>query len=426
MGMGGSVGVVLITTALGGVAAVVVANLLIVWLQISNFEGGAGYFTLFVTLVGIVGGFITGLIAALAVRSDFWKAQSYAAGAILVLAILGAVLPVVFDDKGPKLDGENLALQVELKNPPGWKPDRSRAGQVHGNFCWLQQYAADAPNEQNRIRTGGMRLGERDGSWVASGSFDLEETRSHRYVRIFLGKTTDVSIDVPLPRHPSAKFKAWSDWATSGFYAQKDTPVPPGFTWRYRVQTVAEDRREHPEPQARLDEYRKRLEGLRREDPLAKWLPLFEGPDGEPQQPSNSEATQSLLREKSGELPALLRSTDANVRRAAIFAAAYYYPKIPDSLIEPVAAAGEHTVDLIREAAGADPNEPDLAAEDRAYTYFLYWHIAMGNAGEPADRVCRPVLEKIERAALEGPKEGKINDIAKSAREHLDKIGAAK
>jgi hypothetical protein len=50
----------------------------------------------------------------------------------------------------------------------------------------------------------------------------------------------------------------------------------------------------------------------------------------------------------------------------------------------------------------------------------------MNNAGEPSDSVCKPVLEKIERAALEGPKEGKIHDIAKSAREHLDKIAAAK
>jgi hypothetical protein len=427
MGWGGTVGVILISTVLGGLAAFGVAALLIDWLQISNFEGGSGYFAVFVTLIGIVAGGITGLITALTVRSDFWKVQGYAAGAIVVLAILGAVLPVVLNDKGPQIDGENLALQIELKSPPGWKPDRSRAGQVHGDFCWLQQDPVDAPTQQNHIKGGGIRLARRDDDWVATGSFDLDDTRSHRYARIFLGKTTDISIDVPLPRHPDRKFKDWSGWAVSGLYPQKDTPVPPGFTWRFRVQSVSEDRRQYPESQARLDEYRRvRLAGLRREDPLAMWLAIFEGPDGKPQQPPNFEATQSLLRERSVELAELLRSTDPNVRRAAVFAAAYYYPKPPESLIEPLADAGEHVVDLIREAAAANPEEPDLVAEERAYTYFLYWQIAISNVGEPSFAACKPVLEKIERAALLGPKEGKIHDIAVSARQDLEKIAGAK
>lgn len=425
MGWGGSIGVALITTVLGGVVACLVAQVLIGLLQISKFEGGAGYFAVFITLLGIIAGFLTGLISALAVRSDFWKAQGYAAGAIVVLAILGIVLPVALNDQGPQLDGEHLTLQIELKGPPGWSPDRKSRAQF--NDCWLQGDAVDAPEEPVLLKHGETRLGRRDGGWVATSRFDLKETRSRHYARIFLGSATDISIDVPLPRHPSRKFKEWSGWAASGFYPQKDKPVPPGFTWRFRVQTRSEDRGEYPDKQARLDAYlRERLDGVRAEDPLVKWLPVFEGPDGEPERPPNPDAASSKLRKSTAELAQLLRSTDPNVLRPAVFAAAFFCPEVPELLIQPLAAAGEHTVDLIREAAAANPDDPDVAAEVRAYTYYSSWNLAMACAGEQAVPVRKAVLEKIERAALLGPNEGSIHDIAESARQDLDKIAAAK
>jgi len=159
---------------------------------------------------------------------------------------------------------------------------------------------------------------------------------------------------------------------------------------------------------------------------LAKWLPLFEGPDGEPQEPPNPEAVKSMLQQRSAELAPLLLSTDPNVRRTAVFAAGIYYPRVPESLIQPLVAAGEHTVELIQEAAAANPDAPDLAAENRAYTYYLHWSTAVENSGEDAVRLAKPVFEKIERAALMGPKEGKIHDIAEWAHKSLDKIGAPK
>ena len=394
-------------------------------LQIGKFEGGAGCFAVSITLLGTIVGFLTGLICALAVRSDFWKAQGYAAGAIVAMAILGTVLPVVLNDNGPTLDGEQLTLQVELKGPPGWKPDRPSRAQF--NRCWLQQDAADAPQEPILLKQGETRLGRRDGGWVATSRFDLKETCSRHYARIFLGPATDISIGVPLPRHPGRPFKEWSGWVASGFYPQKDKPVPPGFTWRFRVQTRSEDRREYPDKQARLDAYRReRIDGVREEEPLVKWLPVFEGPDGEPEPPPNPDAARALLQRNTAELAQLLRSTDPNVFRPAVFAAAYMYPGVPESLIQPLAAAGERTVDLIREAAAADPDDPDVAAEQRAYAFYNSWNVAMTNAGKPAVPVRKAVLEKIERASLLGPREGDIHEIAESTRKDLDEIAATK
>lgn len=146
--------------------------------------------------MGMVAGFLTGLITALVVQSGFWKAQCYAAGVMGILAILDVILTAVFPafkDEGPKLDGEKLTLQIDLKSPPGWRPDRSRAGQGD-NVRWLQPNATDDPSARREIGLVPMRLTQEDGQWVAASSFDLEDTRNRRYARILLGTTLSVSI----------------------------------------------------------------------------------------------------------------------------------------------------------------------------------------------------------------------------------------
>src|SRR6516225_7012270 len=127
MGWGGAVGVTALTTVLGGLAAAAVAAILIEWLQISNFEGGSGYFAFFVVTAGIVAGFITGFLAAIISRSGFWRTQGYATAIVAALAVIAAVLPVLLNDNGPKIDGDSLVLQVGLRCPSGWKPEKSRA-----------------------------------------------------------------------------------------------------------------------------------------------------------------------------------------------------------------------------------------------------------------------------------------------------------
>src|SRR5882724_11607516 len=84
-------GVVLITTVAGAGAAFALANFLISWLEISSREGSSGYFAVFVTAVGLAGGFLVGLFTALIVQSGFLRAQGYALAIVAVLTIAAGI-----------------------------------------------------------------------------------------------------------------------------------------------------------------------------------------------------------------------------------------------------------------------------------------------------------------------------------------------
>ena len=424
MGWGGTVGVTALTTVLGGLAAAAVAAILIEWLQISNFEGGSGYFAFFVVIAGIVAGFITGFLAAIISRSGFWRTQGYATAIVAALAVIAAVLPVLLNDKGPKIDGESIVLQVGLRCPSGWKPEKSRAALEHGNFCWLQEDPGDASIAENRIRGGGLTLAQDDGRWIATGVFDLESTRKHRYVRIFLGTQTNTSIEVPLPRHPGPAYKQWSDWSAAGFFAQKDQPIQPGYAYRFRVQGATEYALAHPNPDTAVQEAYKQARAALPPDPsVAQLVPLFENANGKTTDFYSEPTVWAILEARHAELVPLLRSRDPKTRRQAIRVGGLFQ-HLPPELVGPVAEAGTEIVDLIRQANAADPAEPDLPAEERAFDYYGFWLQAMRNGGEKAPAAWKPVLERVELAASGGPKEGKIHDIAISARKELDGIAA--
>ena len=123
MTFGSGAGLVLLTTAIGGCAGAGLAAFLIKYLQISNFEGGPDYFAVYVTGFGIIVGFLVGLVTALATRSGFLVAQGYASGIVVGLALLAGLLTIALNDKGPKLNGDSLVLEVELKFPRQFKPD---------------------------------------------------------------------------------------------------------------------------------------------------------------------------------------------------------------------------------------------------------------------------------------------------------------
>jgi hypothetical protein len=64
----------------------------------------------------------------------------------------------------------------------------------------------------------------------------LQITTRQRYLLIYLNEDKEVTIEVPLPRHPGPQFQQWSDWSTKGFLPQKRSTVQPnGFAFRFRV-----------------------------------------------------------------------------------------------------------------------------------------------------------------------------------------------
>ena len=429
MGWGSGIGVVALTTAAGGCAAFGLAAFLIKLLSISNFEGGSGYFTVFVTLAGLIGGFIVGLVTAVTVRSGFATAQLNALGIVAALTVAAGILAAVLQDDGPRLDGDKVVLEVELKCPRDWKPDNYARSEL-GSGCWLQRYPANGASETNPIVLGGLTLKtapELDGQWVAACAVDLEKTASTRYLRVYAGHKTDVTIRVPLPRHPGPALMQWSQWSNSGFVPQAGKPAVPDYAFRFRVQRNTDYRAAHPSADAVFTEKRqKALAAMPADAPLVQWLPFFEIPSGSAV--LNSESTRpevQAVRAHPEELLPLLRPGDPAVVRRAVLAAANL-EQVPASLIEPLAAGGRQTIELIHEArASSLPGDPDLVAEGAAYTFFSNWSTAMDHAGDTGIPARRKVLEEIAREVGGDVGRDGIHLIAEQVRKDLDKLGPA-
>ncbi|HET7217021.1 MAG TPA: hypothetical protein VFJ02_03200, partial [Vicinamibacterales bacterium] len=93
MGWLASVVVGIITALVAMVASGLVAGLAVDWYRISSFEGGAGYFVVFMALFGLLAGFVFGLITSRVVaarpRPGFLKALAASCG--VIAGILGVI-----------------------------------------------------------------------------------------------------------------------------------------------------------------------------------------------------------------------------------------------------------------------------------------------------------------------------------------------
>ncbi len=241
-----TLGITFLTAIAGAGAAFGAANFLIYWQQIPAREGQAGYFALYLTGIGVIAGLLVGLCTALAV-SGFWRAQGYALGIVAALSIAGAILFIALDDNRPTLDGEPLFAEIELKFPAGWMPD-DHAHTDPGSSCWIQRDQADALLEQNPIVSGefALRATQPCEPWIAWCGVYLETSSKNRYLRVFVGKSTDLTLKLPLPGKPGRKQLDWTQWRADSFLPQKDKPAAVGHAFRVRVQKESDFKRAHP------------------------------------------------------------------------------------------------------------------------------------------------------------------------------------
>ena len=431
MGWGDGIAVVILTILMGGVAAFGLSFFLIWFLNITNFEGGSGYFTLFVILTGVVGGFLVGLITVLAMQSSFLEMQLRAAEIVLALTVAAGgivVLDKVFEDKGPKLEGDSIQLEVELKCPRDWKPDNAlKAG--HGG-CFLQKYPENGPIETNPIVSGSLTWDNTPAPgepWAISCAVPLEKTTSPRYMLIYTSKSIEVTLQVPLPRHPGPQFKQWSAWSTEGFLPQKERPVPPaGLAFRFRVLKETDYRAAHPSTEEAFKQLReKALAAMPPTPTVADWLPFYENVWEVPTYPKDILGPEvEAVNAHPEELVPLLSSEDMAVERRAVWATTFL-KSVPPFLIEPLAHSGLQTIKLIRAArAGALPNDPDELTEEKAWSFFICWTIAMEHAGATVQS--RSTLEQIAAELESGPLDEKLERLAGSVKTALDKLNQTK
>jgi MFS family permease len=202
--------VALLTAVVTAIVTAPVADKMTKVHGMSDFEGGRGMAIAFLFIpAGLVGGFLLGLLGTKLVGavewSHFWKAAglSIALGQVALWGISG--LSLLGIPRPPLLDGQALALEVEVMvpkariTPRSLKPDQIR----------LSLYAGPKDNAYATIDR--SRFREVDSMLIVHALATLNSQAYGRTISFHIGEGTWLAFDLDeLPAKPTAEHFEWS------------------------------------------------------------------------------------------------------------------------------------------------------------------------------------------------------------------------
>jgi hypothetical protein len=386
-----------LAAVLGGAGACLIAVCCVSWYRISSFEGGSGYYVVFVTLGGLVVGLIIGVVCARIVAAGeaatFLRGLGVMSATIASLVVIALGLARLCADLPPQMDGKALELEVEVRCAKNFAlPVKSDEYGIHASVY--------VPRGRNQP-TGALRINEAsqvDGRWIVSAVVPLDTAASHKLLQVYFSREQNLLFPLSLRGHPGDKDLEWSQWILSGRDAgQAEPAADDNFALRYRVRPVlppppgpsAEDTaaKEAAEEQARF-------EAVAADAPISDWFPYTTY--GAPEERRKIAISRIMTRSDYGkELGALMISPDARVAAEAL-RLVQYFPAPAPQFNAPVAAAGSAIVALIRQV-NATPVERDgsyqLAAE--ASTRFSAWMTAVESLHDKSGGDFTPQLGEI-------------------------------
>lgn len=225
--------IALLCAFLGVFASILASSYLTELYHVSNFEGGRGMLVFFCFgPLGFVGGFVIGLVVALAKRTaSYLAAQGMAFGAVVGIACLVSAVAWMLADHPPTIDGKRLALEFELRVPPVLKiadnPDSVRASLY-------------VDNQDNRLAAMEPDRTTREGGYtIIRGRVSLLSQSFNRELLASVGNEGGASqfIKLKLSAKPKKEDEKWSEWITATERADL-SPVPEAerIAMRYRVE----------------------------------------------------------------------------------------------------------------------------------------------------------------------------------------------
>jgi MFS family permease len=232
------IAIAFLTAVAGGILSVVASLYLTELYHVSNFEGGRGMLIFFALApLGLIVGFIIGLVVALRSRGigfgGFAKAQGIALAIALGLAAIVSGIFYLAADHPPKLDGKRLALEFELKVPPALKlPAQPSVQTLHASL-----YANDRDNRYALL--GYDQIASHDGYVFVPGKASLLSQTFNRDLLVSIESEGGASqfIKLKLAAKPRKEDEAWSDWIVATERADlSPVPEPERIAVRYRVQ----------------------------------------------------------------------------------------------------------------------------------------------------------------------------------------------
>jgi hypothetical protein len=367
-----------LTAVVGCLGAGVVASQCVRWYRISSFEGAAGYYVVFIALLGAVVGLIGGIVCSRYVPATegamFLKGLGIATGGMGGLLLLVLIICRLAADLPPEMNGRSLELAVEVRCPEG--------------FAWpvkVDDYGAfagvDLPGGR-RQPTGKLRLEEAvlvDGRWVVPATVPLETSVNQKYFRAYFNRENDAFFGLRLRSHPNGRDLNWSPWIESGWNTNQPEPAPEKeFKLRYRVQEIIPPppgpTREEMEAEEAAEEQAK-FDAISPGAPIIDWLPYT-------RYGAREDRLQIAVKHITGresfvqELGALMTSPEQEIMSDAL-RLVEHLPNPPAALLAPVAEAGRAIATLMRKvnATTVDEDPSYFGAADISLR-FSAWMVA--------------------------------------------------
>ena len=232
-----SIAIALLTAAVGLMLGGYLASLAVGWYRVSSFEGAAGYFVVAFALLGAVVGLLLGLaisrVAADSLGFGFWKALLASQLTLVGIAAIVGGIARLAADVPPTLGGETMLVVVEIRWPESASvspatdttPRRIRLHSVSGHTVRNSREGALWMEDVRR----------EEGRWIVPGAVAVYTSRGDRMLTIEPQPEGAKGWMVPLPGHPGKAQLAWSPWMPR---SRDGTPLPDGFTMRFKVLPV--------------------------------------------------------------------------------------------------------------------------------------------------------------------------------------------
>jgi hypothetical protein len=234
-----SVAVALLTAAIGLMLGGYLASLAVGWYRVSSFEGGAGYFVVAFSLLGFGVGLVVGLfisrVGAASFDFGFWRAFLASQLTVVAIAVIVGGIARLAADVAPTLGGEPMLLQVEIR----WPASITDSPATDTTPRRLRLYSVSGGTARNS-RAGALWTEEarrEEGRWIVPGAVAVYTSRGERMLAVEPLPEGAKGWVVPLPSHPGKAQLAWSPWIPR---SRDGTPLPDGFTMRFKVLPVSQ------------------------------------------------------------------------------------------------------------------------------------------------------------------------------------------
>ncbi len=183
--------VAIITAAVGCVASGFVADLAVRWYKISSFEGGSGYYTLFISFGGLIGGLVIGLIVSRVIAAGanptFIKALGCSVALTLAITLAVAVPTRLLADVAPRVDGEELMLMVEAR----WPTTQTESPATAPGTSYLELGSLTMSRVQRIAKRGALWKEDAhlvNGQWTVTGAVPVFTERGTRMIDVALNE----------------------------------------------------------------------------------------------------------------------------------------------------------------------------------------------------------------------------------------------